>query len=96
MVTHLPIDIIAQATRRNGGISAFEVASALYILGYAADRELTKYNGLPLPELCIINVRHHWALHWRGEIWCSCLGIIPIKEYKGRIKYYLKIEVPNG
>jgi len=96
MITHLPYDYIKTVLPKFKGTSPQDVCMTLGILGYTADYNWTKYQGQQLPDLAVVHVRNHWCIWFKGYIYCSCVGIVPFKEYRSRIKHFIKVEIPNG
>lgn len=101
MITGLPVSVISFELGNNRGTHTHEIARMLWWFGIEADRELTRFKkGMRLPDLCIIHVRHHWAIFFRDIreeefIYCSNTGIWPdIKRY-GKIKSFLTIQKPK-
>jgi len=96
MITHLPYEYITTVLPKFKGTNHKELCETLYMLGYDADFEWTKYTGQTLPELCILHVRNHWCVYFKGQIWCSHGDVRwTVKEY-GRVKHFIRVTVPNG
>lgn len=93
MITHLSVELICKEVGHNKGTHPEDLRKMLWWFG--VESEFITSGGF-LPRLCIIHIKHHWAVYFDGIVYDSCLGIKPIGEYRYKIKRFIKIEVPNG
>lgn len=107
MITKLPVELISAEIGKKTGTDLKDISFILRRFGYDCDVTYTKFLTIAsLPELAILNMRApqgkrrggHWAIHWKGDVWDSCLGVQKLtyeylKEYKLNITKYFQVYV---
>ena len=95
MITHLPYEYIKTVLPKYNGTNHEDLCRTLYMLGYDADFTWTKFSGHNLPDLCILHIRNHWCIWFKGMIYCSNLGIVTLERYRARIKHFITVKIPT-
>lgn len=102
MVTGKPIEEVFQVFGHKHGTHTHEVVSALRKLGVQTSNQRTAFPMNQIPELCIMHISRkkvrHWAVHHKGTIYCSSLGVFTLAEYQARegVRMFscIKIQLP--
>lgn len=86
MLTGKRVETIIRLFGHSSGTYTRELVRVLNLLNIKTSNKLTLLKGKSLPELCIVKILYlpngrHWAIHYKGIIYCSSEGVYPMEDY---------------